>query len=113
MGSSSSHCGDDFEFEDLFCGLVAMGHTSSSGNPTGKKVVGSKMDTASKTGVLSVADMVRFHVHASLLINFILLLNRMLIIIITKIIIIIIIIIIFYLLCISHKLFKIVNILIS
>lgn len=58
MGSSNSRF-DEFEFEDLFCGLVAMGHTSSSGNPTGKRVLVSKMETANKTGVLSIADMVR------------------------------------------------------
>jgi hypothetical protein len=57
MGSASSHY-DEFEFEDLLCGLVTMGHTSSSGNPTGKKVIVSKMETANKTGVLSIADMV-------------------------------------------------------
>lgn len=58
MGSSGSQFFEEFEVGDIFCGST-MGLTSSSSNPKGRRVIESKLETATKTGVLNLADMVR------------------------------------------------------
>lgn len=58
MGSSGSQFFEDLEVGDIFCGSN-MGLSSSNSNPNGRRVIESKLETAGKTGVLNLADMVR------------------------------------------------------
>ena len=57
MGSSHSQLIDDLDIDDIIC-CGAMGLSSSTSNPKGRRVLTNKLETAGKTGVLNLADMV-------------------------------------------------------
>jgi hypothetical protein len=58
MGAYESRDSSEFA-EDLAEVFCFMGQTSSTGQPKGKKVVVAKLESAGKTGVLNLSDLVR------------------------------------------------------